>query len=217
MKSEVHEDLIRRMQEGDQSALLPCIELETDHLLAVITQKMSAALRSKVEPQDIYQELLVTAFNSFDQLEWGSREPFVWLCQLADRRIIDAHRRYVLAEKRSANREVSLNGKPRSSTNEPDLEMIDLLVKSMTMPSAAFSRDQRALRMQAAIEELPEAGREAIQLRYVEGWSSKEIAEKLSKSDAAIRVLLSRTLKRLHESLFDGPHFQDYAADRDDG
>ena len=64
--------------------------------------------------------------------------------------------------------------------------------------------------MHAAISALPEEGREAIRLRYVEGRPSKEIAESLGKSDAAIRVLLSRTVKKLHQELSDDPHFQDY-------
>ena len=210
MKSEAEQELIQRIQSGDAAALTPYIEAQNDHLLAVITQKMSAALKSKVEPQDILQEVLVSAFNSYDQLEWSSRDPFVWLCQLADRRIIDAHRRYVSAEKRSAKREVSLNRKSSSVGDAAEGEMIDLLVKSMTMPSAAFSRDQKAIRMQAAIAELPELEREAIRLRYVEGWASKEIAKELGKSDASIRVLLTRTLKKLHKMIGDDPHFQDY-------
>lgn len=210
MKSEAEQELIQRIQSGDAAALTPYIQAQNDHLLAVITQKMSAALKSKVEPQDILQEVLVSAFHSYDQLEWSSRDPFVWLCQLADRRIIDAHRRYVSAEKRSAKREVSLNQKSSSLGDAAEGEMIDLLVKSMTMPSAAFSRDQKAIRMQAAIAELPELEREAIRLRYVEGWASKEIAKELGKSDASIRVLLSRTLKKLHTMIGDDPHFQDY-------
>ncbi len=212
MKSETEQELIQRIQNGDATALTPYIKAQNDHLLAVIAQKMGAALKSKIEPQDILQEVLVSAFNSYDELDWSSRDPFVWLCQLADRRIIDAHRRYVSAEKRSAKREVSLNLKSSSAADAAEGEMIDLLVKSMTMPSAAFSRDQKAIRMQAAMAELPELGREAVRLRYVEGWASKEIAKELGKSDAAIRVLLSRTLKKLHEMIGDDPHFQDYVS-----
>lgn len=209
MSSSSEESLIRSIQQGDHAALTEFINLRNEHLLAVIAQKMSNALKSKIEPQDILQEVLVSAFDSYDQLDWTSREPFSWLCQLADRRIIDAHRKYIAAEKRSAKREVSLNQK-NSNSDAAEGEMIDLLIKSMTSPSGAFSRDQRAFRMQMAISELPEEGREAIHLRYVEGLPSKEIAEALGKSDAAIRVLLSRTVKKLHELLGDDPHFQDY-------
>lgn len=209
MPSSSEESLIRSIQQGDHAALTEFINHRNEHLLAVIAQKMSNALKSKIEPQDILQEVLVSAFDSCDQLDWTSRDPFSWLCQLADRRIIDAHRKYIAAEKRSAKREVSLNQKS-SNSDAAEGEMIDLLIKSMTSPSGAFSRDQRAFRMQMAISELPEEGREAIRLRYVEGLPSREIAEALGKSDAAIRVLLSRTVKKLYEQLGDDPHFQDY-------
>ena len=210
MDSETNEELVERVQQGDGVALNLYIQHQKEHLLAVITKKMSEPLKAKVEPQDILQEVLMSAVSSFAKLDWKSRHPFTWLCQLADRRIVDAHRRYVLAEKRSSNREVSLNRPSGSSSDEPAGELVDLLVKSMTMPSAAFSRNQREIRMQAAINELPEITREAIRLRYIEGWSSKQIANELQKSDAAIRVLLTRSLKQLHAVLESDPYFRDF-------
>ena len=55
--------------------------------------------------------------------------------------------------------------------------------------------------MLQAIEGLPEEAQEALRLRYMHGMATKQIAEELGKSDAAIRVLLSRTLKRLEQKL----------------
>lgn len=71
----------------------------------------------------------------------------------------------------------------------------------MTTPSAAFSRDQRQLAMLAAIDTLPSDQREALRLRYLVGLPSKEIAEKLGKTDGAVRVMLSRSLAKLQELL----------------
>ena len=71
----------------------------------------------------------------------------------------------------------------------------------MTTPSAAFSRDQRQLRMLAALDTLPEHEREALRLRYLVGQPSKEIAKKLGKSDGATRVMISRALSKLQEIL----------------
>ena len=71
----------------------------------------------------------------------------------------------------------------------------------MTTPSEAFSRDQRQLKMMAALETLPDDQREALRLRYLIGLPSKEIAQKLGKSDGAVRVMLSRSLSRLQELL----------------
>jgi RNA polymerase sigma-70 factor (ECF subfamily) len=69
----------------------------------------------------------------------------------------------------------------------------------MTTPSAAFSRNAREMRLQDAIAKLPEEQREAIRLRYIENLPSKEIAERLGKTDAAVRVMLTRSLKKLQD------------------
>ena len=42
-----------------------------------------------------------------------------------------------------------------------------------------------------------EEHREALKLRYLEGMPSKQIAEKLGKTDGAIRVMLTRSLPRV--------------------
>jgi RNA polymerase sigma-70 factor (ECF subfamily) len=71
----------------------------------------------------------------------------------------------------------------------------------MTTPSAVFSRNAREERLQEALKKLPEEQQTALRLRYIENLPSKQIAEQLGKSDAAIRVMLTRSLKRLHELL----------------
>ncbi len=55
--------------------------------------------------------------------------------------------------------------------------------------------------MLAAIDTLPEDQREALRLRYLVGLPSKEIAQKLGKTDGAVRVMLSRSLAKLQEML----------------
>lgn len=52
-----------------------------------------------------------------------------------------------------------------------------------------------------ALALLPEDQREAIRLRYVEGLPSKEIAQRLGKTDGAVRVMLTRTLNKLQTLL----------------
>lgn len=176
------------------------IESRKPQLLGYIQHHLGPALRQKLEPEDILQEVVVSALASPEQFEVPGRDPFKLLCQLAEQRIIDAHRHHVAAQKRSADREVSIE---RPANAEQAFGFIDLLVASMTSPSQAFSRDQREFRLQSAIGELPEDQREALRLRYVEGLPTRDVALRLGKSDGAIRVLLSRTLARLQEMLAD--------------
>ena len=69
--------------------------------------------------------------------------------------------------------------------------LVDLLVASMTSPSQAFSRDQREFRMLQAIETLPEEARTAIQMRYVQGLPTKQIADEMGKGRVFLIVCLS--------------------------
>lgn len=192
------DSLTQRLRNGDAEALGEFLQSRRYQLLAYIERQLGAALRTKLEPDDIYQEVSTHALRSLSEMDLSDRDPFGWLCQLAQRRIIDAHRRFFGAQKRAAGREVPL-GTPGGETNRAAL--IDILVASMTTPTAAFSRDQRHIRLLDAISELPELHREALRLRYVEGLASKEIAEQLDKSDGAIRVMLSRSLSRLQKIL----------------
>jgi len=187
---------------GSNSAeqrLLALIEEKRSQLLAYINRQLGSRLKQKVEPEDILQETTIDAVrrsSEFDQLQ---REPFGWLCQIAEHRLIDAHRRFFQSQKRAGEREVSID----AERDDAGGRFADLLAASMTTASQAFSRNQKEFQLQMALEELPEETREVLRLRYVDGLQTKEIAERLGKSDGAIRVLLTRSVQRLQEKLTD--------------
>jgi RNA polymerase sigma-70 factor (ECF subfamily) len=130
-------------------------------------------------------------------VDLSRQDPWNWLCQIAEHRIIDAHRRFFGSQKRDAGKEVAL-GRPSEQTG---VGLVDMINASITSPSQAFSRNQKQMRLELAMRELPELGREALRLRYVEGLSTKEVADQLGKTDGAIRVLLSRTVAQLRAAL----------------
>ena len=186
----------------DSAALAEFMEAHRPQLMAFIERQLGTALRRKVEPDDVFQEASAEAVRALPGADLSEREPFSWLCQIAERRIIDLHRRFFDAQKRDAGREVPL-GASGGETNEAGL--INMLVASMTTPSQAFSRNAREARLQEALEKLPDDQREALRLRYVENMPSKLIAERLNKSDAAVRVMLTRSINKLQELLGEEP------------
>jgi RNA polymerase sigma-70 factor (ECF subfamily) len=192
------DDLKQRLAARDAAALGEFLELKRPPLLAFIERQLGLALRRRVEPEDVFQETSAEAVRSLPTTDLSQRDPFGWFCQIAERKIIDLHRRHFEAQKRDAGREVPL-GTPGGDTHSPGL--INMLVMSMTTPSQAFSRNARELRLSEALAQLPEEQRAALRMRYVESLPSKEIAEKLGKTDAAVRVMLSRSLKKLQELL----------------
>ena len=166
--SNAEAQLVERVKQGDTEALGEFIEQRRMQLLAFINRNLSSALATKVEPNDLLQEVTIHALRGLSDMEFGDRDPFNWLCQVAERRIIDAHRRYIGAQKRSADKEISGNA-PVGGTSSQSGQggLIDMLVVTMTTPSQAFSREQREYKLQQALLSLPPESQEALRLRYV--------------------------------------------------
>jgi RNA polymerase sigma-70 factor (ECF subfamily) len=196
------DDLLPKIRARDTAALAAFIESHRPQLMAFIERQLGTALRRKVEPDDVFQETSVEAVRALPGIDLGDRDPFSWLCQVAERRIIDLHRRHFDAQKRDAGREVPLGGGGGGGETR-EAGLINMLVASMTTASQAFSRNVREARLQDALLKLADHEREALRLRYIESLPSKEIAERLGKTDAAVRVMLTRSLKKLQDLLGD--------------
>lgn len=184
----------------DAEAVAARVEQERPRLRAFVDQRMSAALKQRVDADDILQEVCLAAVRPVatqPATHVPQRDPFGWLCHVAEQRIIDAHRRYFGAAKRDGAREVSIDAPLASGGGAPGGGLASLLAVSMTTPSQAMSRDAKEFHLKALIEALPEEQRQAVRLRYVDGLPTREIAERLGKSDVAVRVMLSRTLQKL--------------------
>lgn len=192
--------LVKGISEGSVDSLAEFIDVNHKQVMAFISRRLGDALRSKVEVEDIFQEVSAEAIRSITPEFPGEREPFSWLCHISERKIVDAHRHHFAAKKRDAGKERALDAKSGGS-GDGGGGLVNMLVKSMTTPSAAFSRNAREARLHEAISSLNKDQQEAVRLKYIENKPSKEIAEALGKSDAAVRVMLTRTMKQLHEIL----------------
>ena len=171
-------------------------------LLVILEQKLGSGLRSKIEPEDLLQDAVARAIKSLATVDCKTSDPISWFLQIIDHQIVDAHRFHFGAKKRDASREVSGNAQAQGDADGSPA-LIDLLVASMTSPSQALSKNVRLDRMYQALQQLPEDAQSAIRWRYLEGLPSQTIAERLGKSDGAVRVLLTRSLKKLEQFLED--------------
>ncbi|MFO0807379.1 MAG: sigma-70 family RNA polymerase sigma factor [Gemmataceae bacterium] len=177
-------------------ALTELLQSKQRQLLTYIDRRLGDGLRRKLEPLDIFQETAIAALNAWPTLDLAGRDPFGWLCQIAEQRIVDAARRFG-ARKRSTDREVSLNHKAADASRE----LIDMLSASLTSASQVVARDERQAKLQDAVAQLPEESRDILRWRYVDGLPTKDIAAKIGKSDGAVRVLLTRTVHKLQQLL----------------
>jgi RNA polymerase sigma-70 factor (ECF subfamily) len=72
-------------------------------------------------------------------------------------------------------------------------------------PSEHAVRQETLVRLAAALAELPEDQRTAVECHHLQGCSVAEVAGQLGRSEAAVAGLLRRGLKRLRELLHDEP------------
>jgi len=190
------DELIPLICQGDAEALGQFIEDHRQELLGLICHLCRPELQQVVPPEDLLQEIAASAIVALPRLASPQLEPLAWLRQLARRRIVDAHRFHFEAERRAVQRQRSLSS---GQDSQPGWEA--LIAASLTSPSEAFSRNVRLSRLQQAISGLGHDAQQAIRMRYVDGLTSQQIAQKMDKSDAAIRVLLSRSLRKLQDLL----------------
>jgi RNA polymerase sigma-70 factor, ECF subfamily len=123
------------------------------------------------EVEDLMQDVFVSALQSFDSLR-GEFGP--WIATIARNRAIDFYR-------------------TRKKTTE--------LPEDLPHDQAAHSDRSQAERILALIRELPEAYRETLVLRLVEGMTGPEIAERVGLTPESVRVNLHRGIAMLREKL----------------
>lgn len=187
---DILEQLLERLQAGDEAAFAALVDAYHTRLVRFAATFVS----NRQAAEDVVQDTWVAVIRGLDRFEGRSSLP-TWLYRICANR----------ARSRGAadGRTVAVGGAGatvdpgRFGANgawvqppEPWSDVDDRLTAEGLAPVAA-----------AAIVELPEAQRQVVTLRDVEGLSSREVCEVLSISEANQRVLLHRARARLRAVL----------------
>jgi RNA polymerase sigma-70 factor, ECF subfamily len=161
------------------------------YLLAMARAHLNPQLRAKLGPESVVQETLLEAFRDRAQFQ-GRTDPELaaYLRSVLVRNIRDAIRALGRA-KRDAHLEVSLAALEQASFR------VERGHHSQASPEEQVARLQELLRFIAALGRLPEAERDVLELRHLQGLSLKEIAEALGRRHDAVRRLSSQGERRL--------------------
>ncbi len=136
---------------------------------------------SKEDAEDLLVEVFLMAMQHETSLQLSENEQLTWLRHVARNKIIDRYRR--------------LGRLPSFSPLDEVAET--LFVDDEHSPEALALRNADYTQLRAHLASLPQFQQEVLRLRFAKDLSTKEIAQRLAKSDNAIRMLLSRTLNRL--------------------
>ncbi|MBI3464651.1 MAG: sigma-70 family RNA polymerase sigma factor [Planctomycetes bacterium] len=154
-------------------------------------------LGAKLDPSDIVQETLVEAQRKLSQFQGATdAELAAWLRRILANELAQARRTF-RQEKRDLLRENSYEDLVEQSS----MRLAGLPAGDDTSPSMRAEFNERALRIAAAVESLPEGQREAVVLHYFQDLTLPEIAERVQKSTTAVAGLVHRGLKTLRSTL----------------
>jgi len=153
-------------------------------LLAFIRLKMGRSLRARMESRDILQATFAKSLLHLDDFEGGESRAFTgWLMRIAENEIRDR---------------VDFHGRQRrDAQRDEDIAGYGEIARRTKSALSRLILDQRAERLEAAIETLSEAHREVILLRAFEELSFPEIGRRLGKSEDASRMLYARAMTAL--------------------
>lgn len=191
------QELLALARGGDSQAVNQLLDRHREALRRLVELRMDRALRRRVDASDVVQEVLVEANRRLrDYLAESSPMPFhLWLRHMAQDRLIDAHRRHRVAQRRSLDREQPLNAP--GGIDQSTIELAGQLCDPQLTPSAAATWQETLRRFQEAVERLDDIDREIILMRHFEKLSNQEAAEVLGLTSAAASMRYLRAVRRL--------------------
>jgi RNA polymerase sigma-70 factor (ECF subfamily) len=193
--------LVARAAGGDVAALEAVLARYRPRLRRMVMLRLDRRLATRVDESDVVQEALAQASQQIGEYARTQPVPFYpWLRAIAWNRLLDLHRRHILAQRRSVRRE---QGWAPGLPDESLSQLADHLAASGTQPSGRLRRLEQNARVRAAVAQLADNDREVLTLRYLEQLSSAEAAAVLGISGDALLKRQVRALKRLRGLLDD--------------
>jgi RNA polymerase sigma-70 factor (ECF subfamily) len=174
--------LVRRIQQGDRAAFADLYARYRDRLLFAIRCRLGARLRARMQSEDVLQSVMREAVADLGRFEpRGDHALARYLHTCAFNKIRGQARRWA-AERRRGEGELTEG----ALAGIPD-----------PADPLAYREPARWERLERALNALPQAMREVILLRQLEGMSNAAAAAALGKSEDAASKLFTRAMARL--------------------
>lgn len=161
-------------------------------LVAFVRARAGRALAGRESAIDIAQSVCREVLQDMGKLEYRGDDAFRgWLFMQASRKILDRNR-FLHRERRDIGREET-----------SDAEAASLLTAYATLgtPSRCASAREELARIESAVQDLPEAQRDAVAMSRLMGMGYPQIAELMGLSESAVRGLVARGLAAIAAKL----------------
>jgi RNA polymerase sigma-70 factor (ECF subfamily) len=192
-------DLVARARLGDDGALSGLFETFRPHLVHMVALRLDAALRPRLDPDDVVQQSWLEIVRRFPEWRAHAAPPFqVWVRLVTSEVLTQARRHHLAAHMRDARHEIVVAG---SRPSVSAASVADVLVGSATTPTQAAAREELRARVLSALEDLEDLDREIVVLRQFEGLSNEDAAVELGIEPPAASKRFVRALARLRPAL----------------
>ncbi len=165
-------------------------EQAAGRLLLFVELRLGAALRERVEAQDVLQEAFLNGFAAFGaEAPRDARGFAAWMCRIVETTLLGLHDHFA-ARKRTPPGEVA-----RITA------ILDSARARGTGPMTAAGRADEHERLRQALGALPDEQREPILHRFFADLDVEAIATRMGRSPSAVRRLLAKATARLGADL----------------
>jgi RNA polymerase sigma-70 factor, ECF subfamily len=190
-------ELLKQVQDGNPRAVDDLLARHREALRRMIALRLDHAVAARVDASDVTQDVMLEAARRLAEYVADPRLPFqLWLRQIAQDRLIDAHRRHRRALRRSVDREEMSPADESASA-----VWAGALIDRELTPATALLRKEMEARFEQALAALDTESREMIMMRHFERLSNQEVATALELSEAAASMRYLRAVRKLREVL----------------
>jgi len=179
--------LVAAAQHRESGAVEQLLVRHLPGLEAFVRLRMGAALRSLMSAPDLVQSVCREVLEDLGDFEFRGEAPFRhWLFVRAENKLREKHR-YHRAEKRDHQKLEPMTDVGRAAS----------VYQTLCTPTRELALQESMRAVETAFDQLPDDYREAITLHKLCGLSHAEIAQRMGKSEGAVRNLVYRGISRL--------------------
>jgi len=190
--------IIAKARDGQESAIDELIASCDGLLRREIAGHMDGVLGTRLQMEDVLQEIYAAAWQKMPLGEFENASAFVgWLKAIAKNKLIDLRRR-LKSNRRATKHEVpAVTASAGSCTT-----FLEQFAAHGTTPSSSAARREALAVMMSRLGRLRRDHEDywlVLQLRFIQGLSVAEVADRLGRSEGAVHMLCHRALKAIHE------------------
>jgi RNA polymerase sigma-70 factor (ECF subfamily) len=177
------------------------LERYRDYLRLLARLQIDPRLRAKLDPSDVVQQTLLNAWRCLDQLRGKSKgELAAWLRRILANNLAQELRRFT-----RPGHNIRLEQSLQGALEKSSLCLEKILGDKQPSPVQEAERTEWSLRVAAALAELPDDQRTAIEMRYFDVLALADISRYMNRTEKSVAGLLRRGIERLRERLAESP------------